>query len=126
MTTSQRSDIQDMSDVRLLVDTFYGRIREDDLLADIFNGVIQDRWPQHLEKMYSFWQTVLLGQYTYQGAPFPPHASLPVDQVHFDRWVGLFNRTVDELFLGTTAERAKWQGERMAQIFLSKINYFRN
>lgn len=126
MTTSQRSDIEDMSDVRLLVDTFYGRIREDDLLADIFNGVIQDRWPQHLEKMYSFWQTVLLGQYTYQGTPFPPHASLPVDQVHFDRWVGLFNRTVDELFLGTTADRAKWQGERMAQIFLSKINYFRN
>lgn len=126
MIESLKTDIKDMSDIRLLVDTFYGRIREDDLLADIFNGVIQDRWPEHLEKMYRFWQTVLLEEYTYQGTPFPPHAQLPVDLEHFQRWVQLFNATVDEFFVGEKAERAKWQGQRMAEIFLSKINYFRN
>ncbi len=120
------NDLQNIEDVKLLVDTFYDTIRKDDMLADIFNNVIQDRWPQHLEKMYRFWQTVLFDEHTYFGSPFVPHATLPVDKEHFDRWVHLFNTTVDSLFAGTRAERAKWQGERMATMFLYKINYYRD
>lgn len=127
MTTHQhKEDIQHLEDIKLLVDSFYGRVREDDLLGAIFNNVIQDRWSQHLEKMYRFWQTVLLDEYTYQGTPFPPHAKLPVEQMHFDRWLLLFNATVDEHFAGAKAERAKWQGQRMAEMFLSKITYYRD
>lgn len=127
MTThQQKEDIQHLEDIKLLVDSFYGRIREDALLKDIFNNVIRDRWPQHLEKMYRFWQTVLLDEYTYQGTPFPPHAGLPVAQEHFDRWLELFNATVDEHFNGTKAERAKWQGQRMAEMFLHKITYYKD
>lgn len=121
-----KQDIDTIEDIKLLVDTFYGRIREDDLLKDIFNGVIQDRWPEHLEKMYRFWQTVLMDEHTYFGSPFVPHAELPVDKEHFDRWIGLFGETVDELFEGERAERAKWQGDRMAKMFLSKIRYYRD
>lgn len=122
----ERKEIEHIEDIKKLVDTFYERIREDGLLGDIFNDVIQDRWPQHLEKMYRFWQTVLLDQHTYNGAPFVPHASLPVDLEHFQKWVKIFNGTVDELFWGEKANRAKWQGERMAELFLSKIQYYRN
>lgn len=121
-----KHDITSMDDIKLLVDKFYDRIREDDLLGHIFNEVIQDRWPQHLDKMYSFWQTVLLGEHTYQGSPFVPHAPLPVESKHFDRWVMLFLSTADELFVGKTTERAKWQGERMASMFLAKITYYQN
>ncbi|MFD2145824.1 group III truncated hemoglobin [Mucilaginibacter antarcticus] len=59
-----------LDDIKLLVDTFYDRIRTDELLAPIFNQRIQDRWPIHLEKMYKFWQTVLLEEHTYFGSPF--------------------------------------------------------
>ncbi|WP_367915131.1 group III truncated hemoglobin [Leadbetterella sp. DM7] len=118
-------DIGELADIQLLVDTFYGKIREDDLLKDIFNGIIQDRWPEHLEKMYRFWQTVLLEEHTYFGSPFPPHLRMPVSEEHFNRWVMLFSGTVDGLFEGDKAERAKWQGSRMAEMFLSKITYFR-
>lgn len=119
-------DITILDDIKLLVDDFYGKIRQDDLLKDIFNNVIQDRWPAHLEKMYRFWQTVLLEEHTYFGSPFVPHAKLPVEKQHFDRWMQLFNQTVDEHFKGEKAERAKWQGERMAEMFLYKINYYKN
>ena len=121
-----KNDIAALDDIKLLLNNFYGEVRKDDLLADIFNNIIQDRWPQHLEKMYRFWQTVLLEQHTYYGSPFLPHARLPVDTVHFERWLKLFNQTVDDLFEGEKATRAKWQGERMAELFLSKINYYRN
>ena len=38
----------------------------------------------------------------------------------------LFNKTVDDLFEGEKAERAKWQGQRMAEMFHSKIEYYKD
>lgn len=121
-----KSDISAIEDIKQLVDKFYGKVREDDLLAPIFNERIQDRWTAHLEKMYRFWQTVLLEEHTYYGSPFLPHAKLPVEAAHFERWMKLFDETVNSLFEGEKATRAKWQGERMAEMFLSKITYYRN
>lgn len=120
------TDIKTIEDIQLLVNTFYDRIRKDELLGPIFDGIIQNKWPEHLEKMYRFWQTVLLEEHTYFGSPFPPHAKMPVNKTHFDQWVGLFSMTVDELFVGETANRAKWQGERMATMFQYKIAYYQD
>lgn len=116
-----QQDILSLDDIKLLVNTFYGKVREDKELAPIFNERIQDRWPDHLEKMYRFWQTVLLEEQTYFGAPFVPHADLPVEALHFEKWLKLFNETVDELFSGEKAEEAKWRGKRMAMVFQAKI-----
>jgi len=118
-------DIETLQDIKLLVDEFYTKVREDELIGGIFNDIIQDRWPEHLEKMYSFWQTVLLGEHTYSGKPFVPHLKMPVEKEHFDRWLQLFFETVDRLYEGKKAELAKWQGNRMAEMFQLKIEYFR-
>lgn len=120
-----KKEIQNIDDIGVLVRAFYGKVREDELLKDIFINTIEDRWPQHLDKMYRFWQTVLLEEHTYMGSPFPPHAKLPVEKFHFDRWLKLFNETVDELFVGEIAAKAKSQGERMAEMFHSKIEYYK-
>ena len=119
------SDIQTLGDIKQLVDGFYTKVRTDELLGPIFNGVIGDRWPAHLSKMYTFWQTVLLKEHTYHGSPFPPHARLPVQKEHFDRWMYLFQTTVDEYFQGARAEEAKWRAGKMAEMFLMKIEYHR-
>ncbi len=118
-------DIESFQDVQLLVDTFYAKVREDAFIGEIFNDVIQGRWPEHLEKMYRFWQTILLEEHTYSGRPFPPHLQLPVEKPHFERWLNLFFETINELFEGKKAELAKWQGNRMAEMFQLKIDYFR-
>jgi hemoglobin len=118
-------DITTIEDIQLLVNTFYDRVKVDPLIGPIFIGVVRDNWPVHLEKMYRFWQTVLLDEHTYFGGPFPPHARLPVEQKHFDTWLGLWNTTVDELFTGEKADEAKWRGDKMATMFWSKISYFR-
>lgn len=122
----KRKDITDIDDIKKLVNTFYGKVRQDNLLSDIFNGVIQDRWEEHLEKMYRFWQTILLEEHTYYGSPFSPHATLPVSAVHFDRWKALFFETVEEHFSGEKAAEAKWRAEKMAEMFQIKINYYQN
>jgi hemoglobin len=51
---------------------------------------------------------------------------LPVGIEHFNQWLKLFYETVDENFEGEKAERMKWQGQRMAEMFHSKIEYYKN
>ena len=80
-----KKDISDIEDIKLMVNAFYDQIRENEVLGPIFNGIIQDRWSQHLEKMYNFWQTILLEEHTYIGSPFHHHAKLPVDASHFEQ-----------------------------------------
>jgi hemoglobin len=121
-----QTDIASIDDIKLLVDTFYGRIQSNPLLGPVFNERIQDKWPVHLDKMYRFWQTVLLEEYTYNGRPFPPHAQLPVDGTHFKQWLALFGETVDELFTGDKATEAKWRAGKMAEMFEHKIVYIKN
>ncbi len=123
---NSKTDITSLADIKILVDTFYGKIREDELLGSIFNNILKDRWTPHLEKMYRFWQTVLLQEHTYVGSPFVPHANLPIDQQHFDTWLNIWYSTIDSLFEGTKADEAKWRGEKMAEMFLYKIMYYQN
>ncbi|MEO8823779.1 MAG: group III truncated hemoglobin [Ginsengibacter sp.] len=124
--TEEKHDILELNDVKLLVDSFYEKVRLDTLIGPIFDERIQDRWPQHLSKMYTFWQTVLLGEHTYYGSPFPPHAQLPVEREHFNRWLALFSETLNELFSGKVADEALWRAGKMAEMFQYKLRDFRS
>ena len=125
LANSNKKPIVSLEDIKLLVDTFYTNVQKDELIGPIFDEVIQDKWPVHLQKMYSFWQTILLDEHTYFGTPFMPHLKLPITPTHFERWLNLFNATVDELFEGEIAQEAKWRADRMATMFMSKLDYYR-
>ena len=120
------NEIITVEDIEHLVYTFYDKVRSDELIGPVFNDRIEDRWPEHLSKMIRFWQTVLLGQHTYQGAPFAPHATLPVEKKHFDRWLELFYENIDAQFTGEKVTEAKWRASKMAEMFQYKIAYFRS
>ncbi|WP_299823821.1 group III truncated hemoglobin [uncultured Pontibacter sp.] len=122
---TQNREIIHLDDIKQLVDTFYTRVRADELLGPVFEERIQENWARHLDIMYRFWQTVLLGELTYQGSPGSKHITLPVDEAHFERWLHIFYQTIDELFTGEKAAEAKWRAERMAEMFHSKIEYYK-
>lgn len=82
--------INTLDDIKLLVNTFYARVQKDELIGPIFNEKIQNRWDEHLAKMYTFWQTVLLDDHTYFGRPFPPHAEGKAYQNKYDHLIGRF------------------------------------
>jgi hemoglobin len=115
-------EIENEEDIQCMVNTFYDKVRKDKLLSPIFEQVIQNNWPVHLEKMYRFWGTVLLGNQSYTGSPFSPHAVLPIKKDHFDIWLNLFKETVDENFIGQIATEAKWRAEKMAEMFVYKLS----
>ena len=97
-------DIQSKSDVEHLVNTFYDKVLKDDILAPFFKRLNFDR---HLPKMVHFWTFVLLDEPGYNTDVTKKHMHMPLEKIHFDRWVSLFNATTDELFEGTNAEKAK-------------------
>ncbi|HTE29079.1 MAG TPA: group III truncated hemoglobin [Chryseolinea sp.] len=121
----QRRDIATDMDIENLVNLFYENVRQDEMLAPIFNERIGDRWAEHLPKMYAFWGSALLGKDTYRGSPFPHHARLPIDHAHFSRWLELFNQATDQLFTGEKADEAKFRASKMAELFEFKIDYIR-
>ena len=49
-----KKDLENRDDVGRLVRTFYARVRKDEVLGPIFNGIITD-WETHLEKLTDFW-----------------------------------------------------------------------
>lgn len=110
-------DIESETDIRLLVDTFYEQVNHDPLLDPVFNQVARVEWPRHLPIMYDFWSSILLGSARYHGRPFPKHLPLPIDATHFQRWLELFEATVDTLFAGPKAEEAKVRALNIATMF---------
>lgn len=120
-----KKELNTLENIRLMVNSFYAKVREDELLGPIFNERIGNRWPEHLEKMYRFWQTILHEEHTYYGSPFSPHATMPLERHHFERWVEIFHQNLDEQFEGDLKDEAAWRAEKMAQMFNFKIDYLR-
>ncbi|HLW39471.1 MAG TPA: group III truncated hemoglobin [Brumimicrobium sp.] len=122
--------IEKREDVKKLVYTFYDKILKDKMLSPIFNMHLQgDDWPPHLEKMTDFWETNLFGIPKFRGNPVSAHARVDrsidygITEDHFAHWVEMWHETVDELFEGELAERAKLASNRMASgLFMAVWN----
>ncbi len=113
-------EIENKDDIKLLVDKFYGKAMQDELLGPIFHHAVKD-WDAHMPRMYSFWGTLLIGEMSYHGSPFGVHRGAGLVKQHFDTWVKLFSETVDENFIGPTAESAKNFARTNGYIFESKL-----
>lgn len=78
------------------VETFYGKIRDDELLGPIFNERISD-WPAHLARMKAFWRSVLHNSGEFAGNPMLKHMVIPgIELRHFSHWLDLFYETLRE------------------------------
>ena len=114
-------DIQTKDDIRKLVDSFYKKVNQDDLLSPIFNKIAKVNWEEHLPIMVDFWNTILLEKKAFTGQPYPKHAALPIRKEHFDRWLSYFSATLDEYFNGPTAEEARRLASQIAMAFSHKM-----
>jgi len=119
---SEKQDIATEADVAVLVNAFYTKVRHDALLFPVFDAVIGDNWPRHLQRMTDFWSTLLLYTKKFNGDPLTKHLPLPIEKIHFDRWLHLFGETVDELFEGQVAENAKKRANSIAKIMKAVKN----
>lgn len=116
-----KHDISTIDDIKVLVNNFYDRVNADELLSPVFNDDAKVDWAVHLPKMYRFWGTLLLGTQDYNGSPFDKHMGHNIKSEHFERWLLLFTKTVDELFMGSKADEAKSKAANIGMIFNAKL-----
>ena len=119
------NDLCDRKDIEKLVDSFYSKVLADEIIGFIFTDVVKLDWKKHIPLMYDFWETTLFHKTIYKGNPLAVHIELnkkiKLEKKHFDRWLMLFNQTVDTLFKGNNAEQAKVRALSIATIIQIKI-----
>lgn len=127
----EKKELKNRDDVRLLVHTFYGRIRKHAILGPIFNRIITD-WDGHLEVLTDFWETQLFLKRKYFGNPVTAHQEVDdtmgntITSEHFGLWLNEWFATIDALFTGETAWIAKNRAQKMSTMLFMQIYQHRN
>jgi hemoglobin len=109
-----------------LIERFYARVRADDVIGSLFNDAVAD-WPEHLNKLQSFWSSVMLTSGHYKGRPLPVHIQHAdrISGASFDRWLALWRQTTAELFEPAAAAALQEKAERIAESLQLGIRFAR-
>ena len=120
-----KKEIKTEADIQLLINTFYEKVIRDPIIGFIFTEVVQLSWEKHIPIMYAFWGSILLDNHTYSGNPMMKHIELDkkiaLTQIHFDRWLKLWEENVNAHFVGHVAEEAKKRAKMIAPLMLHKV-----
>ncbi|NNF27512.1 MAG: group III truncated hemoglobin [Gemmatimonadetes bacterium] len=110
--------------IRDFVLSFYGRVRADPMLGPVFEARIED-WDTHLERMQTFWGTVLRAEPGYVPIKGPPprlHARIPgLTVAHYDRWLELFHEVIEPRFEPWAVENIMGRARRIAMSFSDDV-----
>jgi len=120
-----KRDIENREDIKLLLNSFYEKVKPDPVIGYIFTDVMKVNWERHLPMIYDFWENTLLYTGGYNGNLLEIHRRLnkviPLTTEHFKRWTDLFCATVDELFEGQKALLAKQRAISVSTVMQIKI-----
>lgn len=120
-----KKDITGREDIGMLVKVFYRSLLADPTLSYIFTDVAKINIETHIPVITDFWESVLFEKNIYHNNPMKIHLEL-ADKTsllkhHFDTWLAYFNSTVDELFEGEVALKAKERALSIATVMQIKI-----
>ena len=119
-------DISSRKDIEYLVNEFYAKVLKDDKIGFFFNNIADIDWGKHFPIMYDFWETILFDTMKYKGNPMTKHIVLskkePMTAEHFERWLKLWNETVNEHFMGNRATEAIKRAEMIAELMKFNIS----
>ncbi|MCB0308388.1 MAG: group III truncated hemoglobin [Bdellovibrionales bacterium] len=105
--------------IKVLVDQFYTKIRQDSELGPVFEGTIgvdEASWKKHLLIMYDFWSSIMLTSGRYHGNPHQKHQNIPAFDIQlFDRWLNLFSETAHEVHDFRIAKQYVDRSQRIAE-----------
>lgn len=120
-----KKEIKSREDVHLLVTEFYKKVRKDDMLGPFFDRI--EDWDEHLDRLTTFWESSLFMKTKYFGNPLEAHVKADrehgnkISELHFGVWLNLWFQTIDELFVGETAENAKRRARKMGTFLYLNI-----
>ena len=123
------NDIRNRHDIDRLMVLFYERAMSDPEIGYLFTDVARLDLEHHLPIIGDFWETMLFrtGDYGRHGRnPLEVHGELasksPLLPEHFDRWLGIFEQSTDELFAGEVADFIKMRARAIAGRMLQYVS----
>jgi truncated hemoglobin YjbI len=120
-----KPDITNRHDIEQLLIHFYEKAFNDDIIGYIFTEVMRLDLKAHLPIIASFWEDILLGTNQYYGNPVRVHKHInsltALNIVHFERWLQLWNQTIDDHYKGPVCDEAKQRAANIAQVMIAKI-----
>ena len=111
-------DISSRDDIVSLLNEFYTKAQKDEIIGDKFTHL---NMAQHTQIIADFWDGILFGTNNYSGDPFGEHLDLKLVAIDFERWISLFNQTIDNNYSGPIADEAKHRAKTIAQVFQHKL-----
>ena len=120
-------DIETRSDIEELISKFYEKMLKDPIIGFIFTDIAKIDLDEHLSIICDFWETILFTRPVYKRGPevmnvhHELNKKIPLKKGHFTRWLFLFSTTVDELFEGERAEKAKERADSIATLMQKRL-----
>lgn len=120
-----KKDIKDRKDIELIVNRFYDKVKEDELLRPFFSDIIKIDWNKHIPIMCDFWENLLFYTGQYEGNPMAKHHNIHqvsrLKMEHFRRWQTLFTETVKENFEGANAKKIIEKASNIGTVMQMKL-----
>ena len=124
---TEKKEIEDRADLERMLELFYQKAFQDDLISHFFLEVVPLNLEHHIPVIADFWESVLLDGRSYRKNVMEIHLNISriskIKKEHLDRWVKLFTETIDELFEGEKATLAKQRAASIATMMHLKIDY---
>ncbi len=121
-----KPDIATREDILTFVIEFYDLVKTDPIIGRIFTDIIKIDWDHHIPLITDFWETILLDNPVYRKNAMEKHFDInrivPLTPAHFDAWLSSFNATIDQLFEGPVANKAKTRARAIAEIMQLKMD----
>ncbi|MGH1335219.1 MAG: group III truncated hemoglobin [Aureispira sp.] len=120
-----KQDIGTRADLEQLLQLFYETLLLEKEMQHIFLEVAQLDLIGHLPLLVDFWEQALLQANGYHRNVLKIHTDLhykiPLTAAHFQQWLQVFEATVDALFIGPIAQKAKNRAQSIAIVIQSKL-----
>jgi len=118
-------DVSNRTDIEEIVAHFYDSVLKDPIVGFIFTDIAKIDLELHLPIIVNFWCDTLFRENNYVGNPLKKHLEIsekmPLKPGHFTRWLYLFNKTIDERFVGECAQAMKQKAEMVAKSISAAI-----
>ena len=119
-------DLDDREEIAEFVTRFYREIAQDDRFHLYFDTLAHVDWHAHTLDLTDFWAGLLLGE------PHDPaddvieahrwlHDAEPFDTALFDRWLEIFDTTLDDGWNGPITEIARRRGHGIAWAMAKRL-----
>lgn len=112
-------DLDTRSEIAEFVTRFYREIAQDERFHLWFETIAHVDWHAHTGELTDFWAGVLLGEphtraeQVIEGHRWL-HEAAPFDSDLFDRWLEIFDTTLDDGWTGPMTESARSRGHGIA------------